>query len=219
MVLVVLGTKLAYGLASGFDTSQVSHGLYGIGIAAVGMLSTLGITLASDAYGPIADNARWQRRDVGLGTGEVRKRTGRARRPRQHHGRPPGKGFAIGSAALTALALIASYIEVIRMAMMRRGETALADGTPVAEALLMQFMAHFEDVNLLNPTVLTGVFLGSVTAFIFCGLTMSAVGHGSPRRMVDEVRRQFPRDPRDSRRQGHSGLCALCGNFHCRSAT
>ena len=196
VITIAVAIILSFLFATGFDTANLltahnlSLGLYGIGIAAVGMLSTLGITLATDAYGPIADNAGGnaemsrlephvrQRTDVLDALGNTTAAT--------------GKGFAIGSAALTALALLASYIEEVKIGLQHIGTTTIdiaGRTVDVAQATIPDFMAYYQ-VDLMNPKVLIGVFVGSMMAFLFCGLTMNAVGRAAGK-MVEEVRRQF----------------------------
>jgi len=189
--IIVVAITLAYSFATGFDFnfSNLNIGLYGIGIAAVGMLSTLGITLATDAYGPIADNAGGNAEMSHLDP-EVRKRTD-ALDSLGNTTAATGKGFAIGSAALTALALLASYFEEVRMMFVNFLDkpNELINGVPAIEAEFIDFVHHY-NIHLMNPMVIVGIFIGVLAVFLFSGMTMNAVGRAA-QKMVDEVRRQF----------------------------
>jgi K(+)-stimulated pyrophosphate-energized sodium pump len=211
VVTIVLGIIGAYAFAGGFESFP--KGVYGIGFAAVGMLSTLGITLATDAFGPIADNAGGNAEMAKLPK-EVRERTD-ALDMLGNTTAATGKGFAIGSAALTAMALLAAYIEEVRLwlgklanasveGFRQVGDTLFyTDHAPVVEqgqkavelasATINDFVYAY-DLTIFNPMLIGGLFLGAMMAFVFSAMTMKAVGRAAGA-MVDEVRRQFKSIP------------------------
>jgi len=189
--VIIIATAILIAFSASGGWASIELGLYGIGFGAVGMLATLGVTLAMDAFGPIADNAGGNAEMSALPE-IVRSRTD-ALDAVGNTTAATGKGFAIGSAALTAMALLAAYIEEIRISLMRVDPQQLINGLSLRVASVSDFMTHY-NVNLMNPKLLAGAFIGSMIAFLFAAYTIKAVGNAAGD-MVAEVRRQFKEIP------------------------